>query len=72
MAVCEKCNLAYSHLESNIHRLQNNIREKEKLIDGFISVALAQSKLISYMESSRALSLLLPGSTGGGLGCDGT
>lgn len=53
MAVCEKCNLAYSRLESNIHQLENNIQEKEKLINGIISVALAQSKLISYIQSSR-------------------
>lgn len=56
MAVCEKCNPAYSRLDSNIHRRENNIPEKEKLIDGFISVALAQTKQILYVPASLALS----------------
>lgn len=54
--MCEKCNPAYSRLDSNIHRRENNIPEKEKLIDGFISVALAQTKQILYVPTSLALS----------------
>ncbi|KAK1879318.1 NAD(P)H-quinone oxidoreductase chain 4 [Dissostichus eleginoides] len=56
MAVCENCHIAYSRLEGNIHRLKNEVREKEKMIDSFLSIAHAQSIHISQMQASVVLS----------------
>ena len=56
MAVCENCHIAYSRLEGNIHRLEKEVREKEKIIDSFLSIAHAQSIHISRMQASVVLS----------------
>ncbi|XP_029929809.1 LOW QUALITY PROTEIN: uncharacterized protein LOC115374818 [Myripristis murdjan] len=44
---------AYSRLEESVHQLKDNIREKDRLIDDLISVALSQSKHISYIQAPR-------------------
>ncbi len=52
MAVCVDCNLKYSQLREDIQCLKSELRNKEQLIESFVSVAAAQAKHISYLRSS--------------------
>ncbi|XP_065809456.1 uncharacterized protein [Labrus bergylta] len=52
MSVCTNCEHHYSQLKDDIQRLKSELRNKDHLIEGFVSVAAAQSKHISYMQSS--------------------
>ena len=52
MAVCVDCNHQYSQLKEDIHHLKTELRKKDQLIDSFISIAAAQAKHISRMQSS--------------------
>ncbi|KAK9523686.1 hypothetical protein VZT92_017607 [Zoarces viviparus] len=49
--MCGDCKLAYSQLRDDFHRLESEVRKREQLIDGFVSVAAAQAKHISSMQS---------------------
>ncbi|XP_075935587.1 uncharacterized protein LOC142935260 [Anarhichas minor] len=49
--LCGDCKLAYSQLRDDFHRLESEVRKREQLIDGFVSVAAAQAKHISSMQS---------------------
>lgn len=53
MAACADCKDKNSRLEDKLFRLQNDLREKDKLLEGFISIASAQAKHISLMQASR-------------------
>ncbi|KAM7390872.1 hypothetical protein PAMA_008866 [Pampus argenteus] len=39
-------------LKNEIHRLESELRKRDQLIEGFVSVAAAQSKHISHLQSS--------------------
>ncbi|CAJ1055557.1 Borealin%2C partial [Xyrichtys novacula] len=57
MAVCADCKIKNSRLEEKLCRLQNDLREKDRLLEGFISVASAQAKHISLSQASRITGL---------------
>ena len=50
IALCKDCELAFSQMKDNNHRLETEIREKNKMFDGFISVASTQAKHNSYIQ----------------------
>uniref|UniRef100_A0A0F8AZE7 SGNH hydrolase-type esterase domain-containing protein n=1 Tax=Larimichthys crocea TaxID=215358 RepID=A0A0F8AZE7_LARCR len=52
MAVCMDCTITYSQLKNEIQRLESELRKRDQLIEGFVSVAAAQSKHISHLQSS--------------------
>ncbi|CAJ1050755.1 hypothetical protein GBF38_000164 [Xyrichtys novacula] len=57
MAVCADCKIKNSRLEEKLCRLQNDLREKDRLLEGFISLASAQAKHISLSQASRITGL---------------
>ncbi|KAG7999783.1 hypothetical protein GBF38_000164 [Nibea albiflora] len=56
MAVCVDCTISYSQLKNEIHRLESELRKRDQLTEGFVSVAAAQSKHISHLQSSTSTS----------------
>ena len=48
------CDQAYRLLQNNIHNLEMKLRAKADLLNGFRSVALTQSKQISFMQTPLA------------------
>ncbi|CAJ1055526.1 Stonustoxin subunit alpha, partial [Xyrichtys novacula] len=57
MAVCADCKIKNSRLEEKLCRLLNDLREKDRLLEGFISVASAQAKHISLSQASKITGL---------------
>ncbi len=49
----------------DIYRLKSELRNKDQLIESFVSIAVAQAKHISYLRSSSLAFTLLLGVTGG-------
>ena len=58
MAVCGSCDTKNSRLEETLSRLQKELREKDRLLEGFITIAAAQSKHISLTPPSLAPQLV--------------
>uniref|UniRef100_A0A3P8WJD6 Uncharacterized protein n=1 Tax=Cynoglossus semilaevis TaxID=244447 RepID=A0A3P8WJD6_CYNSE len=51
MAVYVDCTISHLQLKNEINRLESELRKRDQLIEGFISVAAAQSKHISHLQS---------------------
>ena len=60
MAVCVDCSTSYSQLKNEIHQLKSELQKRDQLIEGFVSVAAAQSKHIKTHLSMQSSTFAAP------------